>query len=102
MDTNTETKKRTRSPNKTKDVKLADIDKKINYHETSRESNKVKIKKLEEINRGHEAEIKKLRAKRAEVEKSSDRMTKRQLRVSALDKLERGEIPTDEEIKALK
>lgn len=94
--------KRTRSPNKTKQDKLDAIDKKIEYHMNSRKSNQDKINKLVKINNGHDAEIEKLKAKRAEVEKSPDKLSKAQLRASGIAKLERGEIPSEEEIKALK
>lgn len=90
--------KRTRSPNKTKQDKLDAIDKKIEYHMNSKKSNQDKINKLVKINNGHDAEIEKLKAKRAEVEKSPDKLSISRVLADIKAKRDRGEELTDEEM----
>ena len=89
--------KRTRSPNKTKQDKLDAIDKKIKYHEDSKKNNQDKIKELVKINNDHDTAIEKLKAKRAEVEKSPDKMSKGRRLAEIKAKHDRGEQVTAEE-----
>ena len=89
--------KRTRSPNRTKADKLADIDKKIEYHEKCKKSNQEKIKSLVKINNDHDAAIESLKAERAEVEKAPDKISKGRRLAEIKAKHDRGEQVTAEE-----
>jgi uncharacterized coiled-coil DUF342 family protein len=91
-------KQHKRLPNRTKEEKLADIDKRIQFHQTSIESINRQLETLQRKLELHNVQMKKLQVTRENTEKCQSKESKAKMMESICNRLKTGEPLSNEEM----